>query len=136
MENIDIIEAERRKNEAQDRCLEQTNTDWKAKALQVLKAVAETHKFFIVDQVREMADKMAIGKPEKHGVWGSLFREAARQKIIKKTNRFRVSQLKSNNMGVRQLWRSLVLKSDPTQDDGQEFLNSCTGVGDVKTSTP
>jgi len=120
----EIIEAQMRKNAGQDRSSEQTNTAWKMAVLEIIREVAKTHRFFIVDEVRELANERGLGNPEKYGAWGSLFRQAAREKVIKKTNRFKISKIKTNNMGVRQVWRSLIF-----EHPSQESLEPSEGIG-------
>jgi hypothetical protein len=105
---MDTIDAELRKDEGQSQALENEKDEWKQAALNVIRDVARRERFFIVDSVRQLAKEKNIGEPRNHAVWGAVFRQAAREKIIKKTHRYRASSLKANNMGLRNVWRSLL----------------------------
>lgn len=107
---INANEAEHRKNEAQDSSYNKESSEWKESAIQLIINVARREEYFIVDSVREMAIKTGVGEPEHYGVWGAMFREAARRKIIQKTNIYKPSSWKKNNMGLRNIWKSLIFE--------------------------
>jgi hypothetical protein len=113
---IDIIKAQSRKNAAQDSSLDREHEEWKSKAIQLIIEVATRERFFIVDSVRQLAIESGVGEPAHYGVWGAIFREAARRKIIEKTYRYKPSRWKMNNMGLRNVWKSLLIANQMDSD--------------------
>ena len=98
-----------RKRAGQRRALDTAGAEWLAAALEALRQVALREKLFIVDAVRKAAKERGVGEPKCFQAWGGLFHLAAKEKLIRKTYRYRLSKLPTNNSGVRTLWMSLLI---------------------------
>jgi hypothetical protein len=85
-------------------------TKWESAAMELLKQVARTNPYFTADDVRELADsQQGFAKPYTHSAWGVLFRAAAKQKLIKKTRRYKPSTRQSGYVRIINIWESLLI---------------------------
>jgi hypothetical protein len=78
--------------------------EWVAKANQALDVVIKNTTQFTTDQVWEILDSWQVPRPHSPSAMGSIMRNAAKAKRIKKTGRFIPSAQSTNHQRDVAVW--------------------------------
>lgn len=87
-----VSTGEDRKNRGTARVLGRTHVQWRTRALELLRELAETVAEFTVDDFRELADEREIGRPHHVNAWSALVRLGGRRGWFHRTGEFRPSR--------------------------------------------
>ena len=104
---LDRFEAERQRDRAIDRVRE-SNGAWIARALPIVRLIAEHVPEFTTDRLEYELHRRAIPSPRDKRAIGALMLRAQRARWIEKTDRVRPSVMPSNHRRPKTVWRSML----------------------------
>jgi hypothetical protein len=107
------------KKEGQERVMANTNDEWRARALDALKALAEKMKRFTADDFRTFCEERGVGQPPHPNAWGPLFTSGGSQGWMRKTNDYGQSSNPASHAHTYVIWESLLLPDDTVVAHGQ-----------------
>ena len=100
------VAGEARKIEGIEQVLANERREWRQRALARIVRLAEQHRTFTADEVREACSD--IEPPHHPNVWGAVMHKAIRAGIIRRTGELRRSTRKAAHSHSNPVWESLL----------------------------
>lgn len=101
-----LFEAAAATEDALRRVEENADADWKLRALQAIRKVAEQQPYLVVDDTWKFVEA-----PREKRAMGAMMQRARKEGWIAPTSEYRPSTNIAAHLGPRRLWKSLIYNS-------------------------